>query len=94
MVGAAAIELVSSLPTDSLHAEWLVSGIQFQRVKVACQSVLDGGGCPEQFSRPIPASDCQESFATVSLPIAQFDSSQKPYEAFGNVPEAARQFST
>lgn len=38
MAGAAAIEMVTSLPTDSLNAEWLESGMQFQRVKAACQS--------------------------------------------------------
>jgi hypothetical protein len=35
MAGAAANEVVTSLPTDSLHAEWLELGMQFQRVKVA-----------------------------------------------------------
>ena len=31
----------------------------------------------------------KESLTTVSFAVAQFDSSQKPYVAFGNVPKAA-----
>jgi hypothetical protein len=33
-----------------------------------------------------PAVQRQDSFATVSFPVAQFNSSQKPFVAFGNVP--------
>ena len=39
MAGATALEMVTSLPTDSLHAEWLELGMQFKKVKVACGSL-------------------------------------------------------
>jgi hypothetical protein len=41
MAGGAAIEIFTSLPTDSLYAEWPESGMQFQRVKVGFQSKTD-----------------------------------------------------
>jgi hypothetical protein len=33
--------MVTSLPTNSLHAEWLESGMQLKRVKVASGSETD-----------------------------------------------------
>jgi hypothetical protein len=34
MASASAIEMVTSLPADSLRNEWLESGTQFKKVKV------------------------------------------------------------
>ncbi len=34
MTSVAAIEMITSLLTNCLHADWLVSGMQFQNVKV------------------------------------------------------------
>jgi len=38
------------------------------------------------FRRCLSAAQRKESLTTVSFAVAQFDSSQKPYVAFGNVP--------
>jgi hypothetical protein len=51
-------------------------------------SILDGGGCVEQFLRLTPASDISVPNTKVSYPATQFDSSQKPIMAFGTVPKA------
>ena len=50
--------------------------------------------CPSKLKvgngeNPGPATQRQETFATVSFPIAQFDSIQKSYVALGIVPAAA-----
>jgi hypothetical protein len=40
------------------------------------------------FPPPVTARGCQEPSTTVRLRVAQFDSNQKPYVAFGKVPSA------
>lgn len=49
------------------------------------QPVLDGDGCADKSFKRISAADPLLPATTGSLPVAQFNPSQKPFEAFGNV---------